>query len=557
MKKTCKACGTSFEITQDDLAFLDHVSPIFAGKKCPIPPPTHCPMCRLKRRLAYRNNIALFQRPAYPDGGMIFSMHPATAPFPVMRNEDWFGDGWEPLDYTQEFSFERPFFEQFKELNAKAPKYARIGIRNENCDFCNNSSINKNCYLCFSISFAEDCMCCEDSWGSKDCLDCNFTLHSELCYDCTDCLRCYNVQSSEFSEHCSDSFFLSFCRSCKNCFGCVNLHSQQYCIFNEQKTKEEYEAFVRSFRGESFQERKAFAERFDAFKLQFPRPHATLHQTENCAGNFIVESRNVRESYFIQYGEDLKYCFNLFESVNDCMDYSFSGRKAELIYECCTCVITVSRLLFCMLIHDGSSDLIYCYGCVACKDCFGCSGLRKKQYCIFNKQYTKEQYEELVPKIIAHMQTTGEWGEFFPSELCTVPYNRSHAQRYFPLTKEEALRSGYVWLEEDAKEFPDAVAAEALPDTCSNNASAFVVQSARSGRPFRITSQEVERCRAFHAPLPRTTYDERMDERAKKLGGIALYERSCAKTGKKVLTTYPSDSPYIVWDKDAYEEEFQ
>ena len=31
------------------------------------------------------------------------------------------------------------------------------------------------------------------------------------------------------------------------------------------------------------------------------------------------------------------------------------------------------------------------------------SSLRNKSYCILNKQYTKEEYEELVPKIIEHM----------------------------------------------------------------------------------------------------------------------------------------------------------
>jgi hypothetical protein len=28
-----------------------------------------------------------------------------------------------------------------------------------------------------------------------------------------------------------------------------------------------------------------------------------------------------------------------------------------------------------------------------------------KEYCILNKQYTKEEYEILVPKIIEHMKT--------------------------------------------------------------------------------------------------------------------------------------------------------
>jgi hypothetical protein len=74
------------------------------------------------------------------------------------------------------------------------------------------------------------------------------------------------------------------------------------------------------------------------------------------------------------------------------------------------------------------------------RDCFGCVGLHdNEQYCIFNKQYTKEQYEELVPKIIEHMQKAGEWGEFFPASLSPFGYNETHAQEYYPMTREEAL----------------------------------------------------------------------------------------------------------------------
>lgn len=557
MHRACKKCRGIFEVTSDDLAFYEHVSPIFAGKKYPVPPPTLCQLCRLQRRLAFRNHTALFQRPAYPDGGLIFSMHPETAPFPVMRNEDWIRDDWDPLAYGKDISFEKTFFEQFASLNAKVPKYARIALRNENCDFCNNLSDNKNCYMVFSISNAEDCMYCEDSWGSKDCLECTMALQSERCYDCTDCLRCYGLQSCEHCENCSESSFLSFCRSCKDCFGCVNLRHRQYCIYNEQKTKEEYEAFLKNFQGSSWAKRNNHVERFDTFKKLHPRPHATFHQTESCTGNFITESRNVRGSFFIQVGENLKYCFNLYEGATDCMDYSLSGRKAELIYESCTCVINVSRLLFCMQCRDGSSGLIYCYCCDRCQDCFGCSGLLKKQFCIFNKQFSREEYERLVPKIIVHMQRTGEWGEFFPAQLSPMPYNRSFAQRFFPLTKEEALRQGFTWYEEDMKQFPAAIDAAELPDECSDLIAPLVVKSARSKRPFRITIQEIERYREFHAPLPRLAYEERMDERAKKLGGIRLYERACAKTGKPILTSYPPDSPYIIWDRDEYENVFQ
>lgn len=554
---SCLTCGQGFTITIEDLAFYDHMSPVFNGVKCPIPPPTRCPECRLQRRLAFRNHTAIFQRTASPDGQTIFSMHPKSAPFPVMRNEDWMGDKWDPLATGKPFSFNRPFMDQFAELNAVAPKYARIVLKCENCDYCNNLSDNRNCYMVFSMSNSEGSMFCEDSYWTKDCVECTRTVHSERCYDCVDCLRCYELQSSEACENCGNSTFLSYCRGCRDCFGCVNLRNAQYCIFSVQKTKEEYREFISRFHGANFCEREEMRKKFAQEVLKYPRPHATFHMSEDCTGNYITESKNVHESSFIVGGENLKYCFYLVENVHDCMDFSLTGRNAELIYESCTCVINVSRLRFCMQCRNGCSDLFYCYGCDACQDCFGCSGLYRQQYCIFNQQYTKDEYERLVPQIIEHMRKTKEWGEFFSISLSPMPYNRTLAQRYFPLEKEEALQRGYKWEEEDPKDYPDAIDASLLPEGFPEEEKPFVVKSLLSGHPFRITTQEIQKCRDLGVPLPRLTYQERMDERARKLGDIRLYERTCARTGKPVITTYPPDSPYIIWDREEYVNEFQ
>ena len=73
--------------------------------------------------------------------------------------------------------------------------------------------------------------------------------------------------------------------------------------------------------------------------------------------------------------------------------------------------------------------------CRSCINCFACCGLSGQQYCIFNKQYTKEEYENIVAKIITHMQTTGERGEFFHPSLSPFGYNETVAQEYYPLQK--------------------------------------------------------------------------------------------------------------------------
>ena len=62
---------------------------------------------------------------------------------------------------------------------------------------------------------------------------------------------------------------------------------------------------------------------------------------------------------------------------------------------------------FMLWINHGPNDSLYCVLCVNnCDNLFGCVGLKNKHYCIFNKQYTKDEYEALVPKIIEHMKKT-------------------------------------------------------------------------------------------------------------------------------------------------------
>ena len=68
----------------------------------------------------------------------------------------------------------------------------------------------------------------------------------------------------------------------------------------------------------------------------------------------------------------------------------------------------------CCLYTNNCRYSSYMDSCEGCQYCFGCVGLRKKQYCVLNKQYTKEEYESLVEKIKGNMKERGEWGNFFP-----------------------------------------------------------------------------------------------------------------------------------------------
>jgi hypothetical protein len=98
------------------------------------------------------------------------------------------------------------------------------------------------------------------------------------------------------------------------------------------------------------------------------------------------------------------------------------------------------------MILNGGSNILYSAFCVNnCKNLFGCVGVKKDEYSILNKKYSREEYEVLVPKIIEHMKRTGEFGEFFPVSISQFGYNETSAQDYFSMTREQALQKGYKW----------------------------------------------------------------------------------------------------------------
>ena len=556
MEKSCKQCNATFDITDDDIAFYDAVSPVFNGKKISLPPPDQCPDCRYQQRLTWRNERNLYRRKCAVTGEDIVSIFsPDKSWPPIVKQSYWWSDAWDPREYGRDFDFNRPFFEQWLELFKVVPQLAMNNQQSENCEFSNQSQMNKDCYMVFCTSESRDCM--HGMWFQfcENCVDCLYLGRSRYCYEVVNGENCYHCTHSQNLTNCSEVHYSRDCIGCQDCFGCVNLRRKEYCIFNEQKTKEEYETFMKSFDSTSWSAREVFRNRMEEMAFQHPRPHAILRHTEDVSGNFLQQAKNVRERMFIQYAEDCLRCFNVHEGVRDCRDYTLFGRRAELIYESASCGIDIQRLAFCYQCREGSNSLYYCSSCDACQDCFGSISLRHKRYCIFNRQYTKDEYEQTVPKLIEKMRREGAWGEMFPMDLSPIPYNHSYAQRYFPLTKRQALERGLGWYDKEVEDAKQAVNAGALPDQLPSASEPILARSVSSGRPYRITTKEMEKYHQLGVPLPRYTYDERMELRAKKLGGIRLYERTCMKTGKPILTTYAPDSPYIIWDRDIYEEE--
>jgi len=169
-------------------------------------------------------------------------------------------------------------------------------------------------------------------------------------------------------------------------------------------------------------------------------------------------------------------------------------------------------------------------------------GLRKKKYCILNKQYTKEEYENLVEKIKSDMKNRGEWGKFWPLSSAYCGYNLSLAHMQFPMTKEEALNFGAKWEESAEPHYDSIINADTLPDNIDEVKDDIIKQRIlcpETKLSYNITKEELQFYRERGIPLPQRHFDWRTLDRYKPFSLMTALQRgSCVYCNKEIEHYY-------------------
>jgi len=572
--KTCHHCSAGFEVTEADRAFYDKVSPVFNGVKYAIPEPSLCPECRQQRRYSFRNEKKLYRGKCDLTGDSVVTFYSPRSERKILGITKWWSDEWDALSEDQNFDFGKSFFEQFAELEKKVPKMSMMVTHCENCEYSPYAVYSRNCYFGISCVESEDVHYSLQANKSRDCLDCSFCTGLELSYQCLHSVNLFDSRNCQDCENGSGLEFCVDCRGCHDCLGCKNLVNKKKYIFNRPVSDEEFARVKNILKTTSG--RGSFSQKVQEFFSTLPyRAHHNIN-CENCTGDHLQNCKNSKNCFDATDLEDCAFAYPLPMGAKDCQDIHYS-LKSELVWNSMSAVNNYHTAF--MLHSWDMKDSYYCDECFFSNNLFGCVGLKRKQYCILNRQYTKEQYEELVPKIIEHMKQTGEWGEFFPPALSPFGYNETVAQEYFPMTREVVEKwnakidksvgaynhtpvqyEKFNWsdYESPTPTVEKVITTEMmknLPDDISkipNDVLNWALTCEESGKLFIIQKPELEFYRKMNLSIPHRHPDIRHADRMKLRNPRKLWKRNCGNCGTAIETTYSPDRPEKVLCEKCY-----
>lgn len=549
--KNCKSCNSYFDITDFDLEFYKKVSPKFNGEIFSIPSPTLCPDCRQRRRQTFKNIYNLYKN---EKKGFVSAISP-DKDFNVIVQNDWWGDSDLWLTFGFEFDNNKSFFTQFKELQKKAPRWNLIQVWCENCEWSINVSNSKNCYLVKSWWENEDCYYWERVFNSTNTIDGVRIEKSVNCYDSYNLSDCYEVFFWKNIENGKQSMYVTDCKNVNNCIWCIWLNNKDNHILNSPMTKDEVKLYRNKIlTDEKF--REDFLKAYTKLINNHPVKALIIENCENSSWNELFNSKNVINWFDARDVENAKYSFDLSKS-KDVMDVNWDD-NGILSYESST-NFTLYNSSFCF----NSATLTNCYYCETSTDlinCFGCVWIHNKSYCILNKQYTKDEYEKIVPQIIEKMIIDSQWWEFLPSSSSPYWYNESEAHDYFPLDKKIAINQGLNWSDYEAP-FPKVekiIKSNQLPNNIKDipdDILNWAIECEITKKPFKIIKEELEFYRRYNFPIPKKHPDIRHRERLKLRNPRQLFDRECDKCNKKIKTTFIPGWKEVVYCEDCYDRE--
>jgi hypothetical protein len=551
MEKICVHCGNNFFITEIDKEFLNYFA---------VPEFNECYLCRRKHKLAFVNYTTFYLRPndVFGKDEKIISTIDENAPFPVYDNEYYYSDLHNPLDFYIEYNDNKTFFENLYELFKICPQPAlNQNPTNINSPYLNGGAHMKDAYYCFGGFGTEHIAYSMWSLNSRDSHDTLIAIESEKVYDSVFPEKSFNSNFLYFSRNIMDSQFMYDCRNCSNCFGCVNLRHKKYNIFNIQYSEGEYFEKIKEYDLANTDILEKVKINFWDFVKKFPIRASHNEHSSNSSGVFILNSNNVNDSVWVINGEHLLNTeFSM--SVKDSFDVLISSNSNNLcnVVSCDDECFNIKHSSFCR----NTSNAEYSIFLKNCKYCFACVGLRDKSYCVFNIQYTKEEYEEKVKYFKNILVSEGLYGSFFPLIFSFYSYNASLA---FLIDEDKnkniLLKNGSRFTEPHSNISSDTklIEVKGLPKNLNEideEIINFGIIGLKTKRPYKIRKEDLDFYKTHNVYIPLYHPIDRFKSRLDILNNFQIKKVVCQKCSNIVNSNF-SDKEYIIYCDDCFTKE--
>ena len=578
--KICKYSGEEFPVFQGDLDLIEKISPVISWKKYIYDTPNISPKIRQIFRLAFRNERKLYNIELNWKK-YISTVHPDMRKN-ILKTEEFFDTDFSKINIEKITNFDS----NFTELLYKVPYIDRLVINAENSPYVNQELNPKNCHL---ISWWMD---------NQDSMYSTFLSNCEDMIDCYSCgensnnsyetYRVHNCNKFFFTWHAINSYNVYFSMRivwCKNIIFWYDLNNQEYIYKDKQYSKEDWEKIYVEFK-EKLKTNSGLKELKQEY-IEFLKSKNIHWQNnifcENSFGSAISSSQNVFYGTQITNCEDVRY-WNILIWVKDSMDVESYWHWEKLFNVASwtdnqnTCAATTHCW--------WSNNTFYSLYCEWWNNNFGCFGLKNKEYHIFNKSYSKENWEKEVVKIIEEKQEKWIWWEFFDISLSPFPYNDSVAMEYFPPKKivfiennkilsSKDISENWVWTifvlepnkfiskaifdlgweqkinifyrtkeqEINIPEGMNIIFAKDIPDSLDEIDDSILEKAIIcevTKRPFRISKKELQFYKKHWISLPRIHYDIRHLNRLNFLPNREISVKKCEICQQDKLTNYPN-----------------
>lgn len=590
--KKCKICGDEFVIFEKDKKLLDKISPKIWWEKIDLLLPDECPKCRQIQRLIFRNENNLYKVKSSVSWKPLISVFSPDLWLNIYSFDEFYNSN----EFSKEIEIWSDLNENLKNLLHKLPQ---LHLQNwpimENSEYNNLSWRLKNCYLCYDCWWIENALYCWFIWPwSHDIVDCFDWARLQNSYEVT---WASDMNKSYYCNAVDNCFECYFCENASNlsyCIWCKDVNNKEYYIFNKSVSKEDFEQFKAKYFNWSYSWLQEFLKLYNDFRNNIESiPNSVNYNTENVVWEHMVSAKNIFWWWFTYRSEDSRYTY-FCDDVTDCMDTDFCVNNMQLCYQCITsynCYNSIS----CLNLSD-SKNCYYCISCSWCSDCFWCYWLTNQQYCIFNKQYTKEEYEQMVQEIIKNLVKEWKWGNFLDSSLSLFPYNDTCANNLYPIEKSKdiswkisTINKDWTWTvmiledkfisraqldlwwekklnilfrtkdqEINVPTWIQSISIEEIPDKIDEIDDQILnkwIVCEETWRIFRVTKTELDFYKKHKIPFPRKHFWFRQIERARNRPSGRLFVVQCAGCGKKVFSIHDSNSKTRILCLDCFERD--